>query len=139
MIGALAYPLLEMQKAYGRKFDIALVLKGWEMLLADKYNGEQICYALKEYALNHGNDFPAPKDLIDILNPQEPLVSDAEFVAAQKKHEREGFPEFSASKTTIDKYHAQHKEQREDFKVKNKKLLDIAGGAVKKIETSERN
>lgn len=50
-IAAVVYPLAEMQKAYGRSMNAQLVMQGWEGILAKKYNGDQIVYALEKYAL----------------------------------------------------------------------------------------
>lgn len=133
-IAAMVYPMLEMQKAYGRTLDPALVMQGWEAFLSDEFTADQICYALKKYALDVGDDFPTPKNLKAILCPEKPRITEAEFVAAQKWQERNGYPIFSEAKDVIDAYRAQEHEQRNQYKVECDKVRRIALESVKRIE-----
>lgn len=132
-IASIVFPLLEIQKAYGRVLNAKLVMQGWEIILAEKYSAEQIVYALKQYALKYGDDFPTPKNLNEILDPSQPRITEAAFVEAQKYQERNGWPMFSDAQETIDAYRAQEKEKQSLWKVDNEKLLEIAASSVKKI------
>lgn len=118
-------PLIEMQKAYGRTLDIKLVMSGWEMILASKYNADQICYALKEYALTK-EDFPTPASINNILNPPKPEITQAEYVAAKDWQKRNDYPIFSEALDVIKAYEEQEKSKRVNFKSNNEKLNAIA-------------
>ena len=124
MIAAITIPLVEMQKSYGRKIDAKLVMRGWQAILAPQYSGEQICYALVEYA-KKSDDFPTPANLIAILNPQEPQVSEAEYIQACKMYEKNGYNQFSNEKDVIDRYKQQKNEKREEYKSASDEIQGI--------------
>lgn len=122
-----------MQKAYGRDFDAKLVMQGWEAILSKKYSADQICYALEKYALEGGDDFPSPKNLNDILNPPEPRITEAEYVAAQKYQERNNWPMMSDAQDTIDKYRKQNNEKQKQHKIECKKIQNLITQSAKMI------
>jgi hypothetical protein len=134
MIAAIVYPMIEMQKAYGRKLDPKLVMQGWQGLMADRFSGEQVCYALRKYATEVGDDFPSPKNLIDILNPEEPRVTDTEYNQAVRYQERHNWPMMSEAQDVIDLYRKQNFEKREVFKIENEQVRAIAASSIKRIE-----
>jgi len=115
---------MEMQKAYGQKYDPKVTMQAWEYKLAGRFSIEQIIYALDKYTDKH-EDFPTPKNIIEILNPEAPRISEAEFVAAQKWQERNAFPVFSDAKDVIDKYNEQEHKKRGDFNIECKKLKEL--------------
>jgi len=129
----MVYPLAEMQKAYGREIDAKLVMQGWQLVLADKYNGDQICYALKQYALSGGDDFPSPKNLEDILNPEAPRITTAEYVQACQTHERNHFPMYSAESRIIADYKKQREEERVDYEIECDTVKQIAGDSLQRM------
>lgn len=133
LIAAMVYPMAEMQKAYGRKLDVKLLMRGWEMVLADKWNGPQICYALKEYAIKGGDDFPSPKNLADILVPTEPKITEAQYVQACKAQERNNFPIFSEDLDIIHAYRKQNDEVRENFHIENDKIAALVSGSYNRM------
>lgn len=106
-IAAIVYPLIEMQKNYGKQIDAKLLMQGWELVLSDKYNGDQICYAVREYALRVGDDMPSPKNINDILDPPEKKISFAEYREAVKEQERNNWPMMSDAQGIIDLYRQQ--------------------------------
>lgn len=124
-IALIMLPLIEMQKAYGRELDMKIVMSGWEMLLADKYTADQICYALKEYALKN-NDFPTPAGIIEILNPPIPEITRAEYIAALDWQKRNGYPMFSDALDTIEKYKKQEENKRKSYEGKTIKLRELS-------------
>lgn len=132
-IASVIFPLIEMQKAYGRTLDTKLVMQGWEMTLADRYNSDQICYALKEYALRGGDDFPSPKNINDILNPESPKVSEAEYVNACKTWEINNYPIFSEELDVINAYKAQNETKRRDFVIENEKIASLVRKSIRKM------
>lgn len=125
-------PLIEMQKAYGRTLDVKLVMSGWEMVLSDKYNADQVCYALREYALTK-EDFPTPASINNILNPPKPEISQAEYIAAKDWQKRNGYPMFSDALDTIQAYEKQEQGKREDYKSKNEEINAIAKQTARKL------
>lgn len=123
-----------MQKAYGRTLDVKLVMSGWEMVLADKYNADQVCYALKEYALGK-EDFPTPASINNILNPAKPKITQAEYVAArewQKTNNR--YDKFTDAYDIIKGFEKQESQEREDYTV-NQSMFDVARNSIKRIES----
>lgn len=130
-------PLIEMQKAYGKTLDMKLVLRGWQTLLEDKYTIDQIIYALSEYALQR-DDFPSPANINSILNPEKPKITESQFIAAQKAQERNGYPRFSPEAYIIKEYESQNYEQKEIFRIENKKIAEIANNSIKLIDNEQQ-
>lgn len=102
-LAGVIFPLIAMQKQYGRTMDAKIVMQGWQMKLAGRYSIEQILYALDIYS-DKRDDFPTPANLISILSPEPPRISEAAFIEAQKWQERNGFPMCSEARDTIDRY-----------------------------------
>tara|TARA_R110000851_G_scaffold216457_1_gene369398 strand:- start:901 stop:1287 length:387 start_codon:yes stop_codon:yes gene_type:complete len=127
------FPLLEIQKMYGRKLDPDLLMTAWEAVLSKHYSVEQIIYALEKYALKH-DDFPSPANINNILNPEPPPVTQAEFIAAQKTYEREGFNKFSDAKFLIDRYEAEKTKLRADHTIQSREVAAIGRDTFKRIE-----
>ena len=71
--------------------------------------------ALDEYT-DRKNDIPAPADVIEILAPPTPRITEAEYIAALRYQERNGYPQFSPEKFIIDDYKAQREGAREAVK-----------------------
>lgn len=122
-----------MQNAYGQKREPKLVMKGWEIKLSGRFTVEQILFALDKYTDKH-DDFPTPNKIIEILDPEPPRITEAEFVAAQKWQERNGFPMFSDAKDVIDKYNAQEHKKRQDYSIQCDEVKKIVQNSVKMIE-----
>jgi len=125
-------PLLEMQKSYGRTLDTKTVLRGWQMLLQNKYNAEQICYAVYRY-MKQKSDFPAPADLIKILTPQENKISAQEYWHAKDQWTKEGFPRFSYYAQIVKDYEAQQSAETESHRLENENLHKLAENNIKRI------
>ena len=120
------------QKAYGKEVSIPDLYGYFELKFQGRHSVEQLIYALSVYT-DRKNDIPAPADILAILNPQEPRVTEAQFVEAQKWQERNNWPMISDAQLTIDRYRKQNKEERENFKCENAKLLEMAANSVKRI------
>lgn len=109
-LATVVVPLIEMQKAYGRKLDMKIILRGWQSLLEDKYTVDQVVRALKQYALER-DDFPSPSNIHQILKVKEPRVTYAEYKAALESQRRNGdFSEFSYEASIIHDYNNQEKD-----------------------------
>jgi len=135
-LAAVTFPLIEMQKQYGRIMDPRLVMQGWEIKFAGRYAIEQLLYALNKYT-DKRSDFPAPADLIAILEPEEPKVTVAEYVAAQKWQENNGYPRYSNAYDTVKRYEAQQREARQTVESIRKDVLQLAAASVKRINQIE--
>lgn len=131
-LAAVAFPLIEMQKQYGRKMDPKLVMQGWEIKFAGRFTIEQILYALDRYTDEH-SDFPAPSDIVNILEPKEPEITTAQYIAAQDYQKRNNYPMFSEAKDIIDLYEKQQGEKRENFTVQCDEIKKLAAASVNRI------
>lgn len=130
-LAAVAFPLIEMQKAYGREMDAKLVMQGWEIKFSGRYSVQQIIYAIDVYS-DKKDDFPSPANLIAILEPEEPRITETEFVEAQKWRERnQNWSEFTDAATVIKKYKEQQKQVREDYEIQCDKIKAIVQNTAK--------
>ena len=135
-LASVLFPRIEMQKQYGRSIDPKLVMRGWQVKMAHRFSVDQILFALDVYTETH-SDLPAPSDIIQILNPEPPQISDAEYVQAQRWQEANGYPIFSEAKDTIEKYRAQAKKRHDDFKTHTQKLAALSNTAAQYLFGSE--
>ena len=131
-LAAIVFPLIEMQNHYGKKMDKKIVMRGWELKLAGRFTVDQIIHALDVYT-DHNDDFPTPADIIKILNPEKPRITEAQFVQACKEQERNNFPKFSPAYMVIQEYHRQEYKKQDDHAIKCDKLLEIAKASVKPV------
>lgn len=129
-IASSVYPLIEMQKAYGRQLDLELIMKGWQAVLSD-YSADHVCYALKVY-MKKSSDFPAPADLIKILEPEEPKITESQYVQACKQQERNGWLRFSYEQGIIDDYRKQNAAKHESYEIESETIKKLIN--VKRIE-----
>lgn len=141
-LAAVTFPLIEMQKQYGRQLDAKLVMQGWEIKFAGRFTISQLLYAIDKYT-DKNDDFPSPANLIAILEPEEPQVTTAEYIAAQDWQKRNNYPMFSDAKSTIERYEQQQKDKREAVKCTREDVLQLAASSVKRLnsiadETSEK-
>lgn len=125
---------VEMQKAYGRVIDAKTIMRAWQRKFINRFTVDQIIYALDKYSDKH-DDFPSPSNIIDILEPEQPKVTEAAFIEAQKWQEKNGWPMFSDAQITIDRYRKQNKEAAKIYKIECEKVAQIVNGAVKQIST----
>lgn len=104
----------------------------FELKLQSKFSAEQVIYALDKYTDTH-NDIPSPADIINMLNPAKHLITEAQFVEAQKWQERNGYPVFSDALTTIETYHKQNNDKRDEFKIENENIAALVSGSANKM------
>lgn len=132
-LAAVTFPLIEMQKAYGRQMNAKLIMQGWQIKFAGRFSIEQLLYALDKYTDRH-DDFPSPSNLIDILEPEEPRVTEAQFIAAQKWQDRNNdWSQYTDAAETISRYRRQNDEKREVFQITCEKVKQLAASSVKRI------
>ncbi len=122
-----------MQKAYGRQLNAKLIMQGWEIKFSERFTVEQLLYALDKYTDKH-DDFPSPANLIEILQPEEPTVTEAQFIAAQKWQERNhDWSQYTEASETIAAYRKQNDEKRAEYSIVCEKVRQIANASVKRI------
>ena len=131
-LAAVTFPLIEMQKAYGRQMNAKIVMQGWEIKFAGRFTIEQLLFALDKYTDEH-DDFPSPSNLIAILDPKEPEVTTAQYIAAQDWQKRNNYPSFSDAKDIIERYERQQYEKRENYEITCEKVKQIAAASVNRI------
>jgi len=132
-LAAVTFPLIEMQKAYGRQMNAKLVMQGWEIKFAGRFTIEQILYALDKYT-DKCDDFPSPANLIEILEPEEPKVTESQFISAQKWQERNNdWSQYTEAAETISRYRRENEEKREVFQITCEKVRQLATSSVRRI------
>lgn len=124
--------IINGQKAYGKNVSLSDTYDYYKMKLNGRFPAHQVLAALMVYT-DTKNDIPAPSDIISIINPAKPRITEAEFVEAQKWQERNGFPIYSEAKDLIEEYKLQQAEERHKFECKDERLLEIYRGCLKKI------
>lgn len=140
-LASVTFPLIATQRQYGQSMDAKLVMQGWELKLSGRFTVDQILYALDKYT-DRRDDFPTPANLIQILEPEEPKVSEAQFVEAQRWQERNGYPMFSDAKDTIERYKRQNEEKREVYYIECKKISHLVSNSYNRVQLenlTERN
>jgi len=116
--------LATIQKTYGKDIDIKPTLQAWEFLL-DDYPANSVIEAMKVY-MKTSSDMPTPADIIAILSPVKPKITQAEYIHAQKQHALEGYPMHGYYGGIIREYEAQEADGRE-------KPLEIADSLKQSI------
>lgn len=124
--------IINGQKAYGRAYSLKDTLAYFRLKLEQRFTADQVIAALGVYTDTH-NDIPAPSDLIAILAPPPKRITEAEFVAAQKWQERNGFPVYSEALDIINDYHAQENEARKPAPITDPKILAVVQNTFKRI------
>jgi len=132
MIAGVVMPLIEMQKAYGRNLDMKIVLRGWEMVMADNYTGKQVVDALQVY-IKRNSDFPAPADLIKIIDPPKRKITFQEYYHACEQHKLEGYPQFGYYKQIMNEYTGEEEAPKETFKIENNSVRELLSNSIKRI------
>lgn len=80
------------------------------------------------------NKVPSPSDIKKIIEPEEILVTDAEYIEACKYQERNGYPMLSDAAETKRKYTEQRRASRDKFDKQRNKLTAMAASAFRKID-----
>ena len=121
-------------KTYGKEYSINDTFAYYQFKLEKRFTAAQVLYAIEKYT-DLKNDVPAAADIIAILEPAPPRITQAEFIAAQKGQERNGYPQFSSDAYLIRDYQTQQTEQRSAFKIENDKIKALVNNSVKKIDS----
>jgi len=122
------------QTTYKEALDLDIRLSGWRFVLEEDYSVEQVLYGLKQYMKTNKN-MPVPADINNILNPEPPKITTAQYVSAQKWQERnQDWSEFTDAAETIVNYNKQENEAQDNFQIECTKIAQIVKNSVKRIE-----
>lgn len=124
--------LVKGQNAYGKQHNLTDILAYMRFKLERKFSAERVLWAIDQYT-DRNDDIPTPSAINNILDPEPARITEAEFVAAQKWQENNGYPRFSPAYQTILNYNRQQSEAREGPKMDDR-FLEIAAANVKRIE-----
>ena len=125
--------LIDGQKPYGKEYSLKATLDYFMLKLEKKYGVDQVLFALDKYT-DKKNDIPAPSDIINILNPEPPKITTAQYVSAQKWQERnQDWSEFTDAAETIVNYKKQENQAQENFQIECTKIAQIVEKSVKRI------
>lgn len=118
--------------------DAKLVMQGWEFKLAGRFTIDQILFALDQYT-DKNSDFPAPADLICILEPEKPKITESQFIEAQNWQKRnKDWSSYSQAALTISDYRKQCEEKKVNYETSCERIKQIASGCVKRITTENK-
>jgi len=120
------------QTTYKEALDLDIRLSGWRFVLEEDYGIEQVLYGLKQYMKNNKN-MPVPADINNILNPQKPKITTAQYIAARENQKNNGYPAFSTDDMLIQEYQAQESQAQENFQIECTKIAQIVENSVKRI------
>lgn len=122
------------QNTYKEPLDLKDRVTGWQFVLEEDFTMDQVLFGIKKH-MKCSPNMPVPANIIQILNPEPPRITEAQFVEAQKWQERNNWPMMSDAQDTIDIYRAQEAEKRENFKIENSEIQSIVSGSIKRIES----
>lgn len=128
------FPLAEMQKQYGKKIDPKIVMRGWEIKLARRFTVEQILYAVDKYT-DVNDDFPTPANIINILNPKKPEITQAEYIAATAwQKQNNNYSPYTQEGMIISEYKKQRENIKDDYQKDCNTIKLLANKGVDLIE-----
>ena len=117
---------------YKEPLDLADRVHGWRLVHDGDYTMDQILYGIKKH-MKHNIDMVVPAHVTEILSPETPRITEAEFVAAQKYQERNNWPMMSDAQDIIDKYRKQNDEKRQEHKIECANIQQIVSQSVKRL------
>jgi len=125
--------IIDGQKAYGKQYSLKDVLAYYRYKLEQQhgFTVKQVLFAIEQYT-DKIDDVPVPADIIKILNPQPPRISEAQYVQAQKWQERNGYPMVSDALIVIEKYQEQQK--NDEIKYQNEIETIQKLGSMEELE-----
>ncbi len=124
--------LATIQKTYGKEIDIKGTLQAWEYVMGE-YPAAAVLSAMQAY-MRKSSDMPTPADLIALISPPKPKITQAEFIHAKEQWKLEGYPSYSYYATVVKDYEKESAEDRAPrIATEDKNLLDVAKSVVKMI------
>lgn len=113
-----------------------MIFTKYRIYFEQEFTVEQIVFAIHEHC-KRSIAIPRVSDLMAILKPEPPKVTEAQYIEACKWQERNGYPAFSDAKDIKDRYEAQKAEGQEKFDIQCDKVKEIAANTLKRIEHAE--
>lgn len=120
------------QKAYGKEINLKDIFDYFKIKLEGRFSVAQVVFAIQKYT-DAKNDIPAPADIIKILNPEAPKVTEAQYYQACREYERNCFNEFTDAYETKKLYERQANQARENFAIENQQIKSLVSNSVKRI------
>lgn len=100
---------------YGAPPDKMSVVELYSKTFSGKYTANQVVQAIKAWG---GDKLPLPHEIENFINPAPTKITEAQFIQAQKDHERNNFDPFGKAAETIQLYHAQQADPYFDRRLK---------------------
>jgi hypothetical protein len=122
------------QNSYGKTHNLAHLIDYYTMKLEGRFPMSSIIYALNLYT-DRKDDVPTPADIINIIDPQKPRITQAEFIHAKEQHKLEGYKNYSYYGRIVKDYEAQEEQGRlPQSHITNGPIKSIIAQSIKKIE-----
>lgn len=96
---------------YGKGVDLNAILEKYKLYLQGKFTVEQVIYSLHVHC-ERKRIIPKVPDLLDILDPVKPKITQSEYISALDYQKRNNYPIYSAEAILIREYTAQQDEDR---------------------------
>lgn len=117
---------------YGKGADLDVYLNKYRLYFDGKYSVSAIVEAIHKHC-ERKNHIPKVADLIAILNPEKPKITQAEFIHAKKQWELEGYKPFSYYGQTVKEFEAQEEKSRNIEPVADIPLAEVTESVKRKL------
>jgi len=125
--------LIDGQKQYGKDYSLKATLDYFILKLEKKYTVDQVLFALDKYT-DKKNDIPAPSDINNILNPEKPKITTAQYISAQKWQERnQDWSGYTSEAILIREYKSQEDEKQLDHAIECDEIKQICSDSIQRI------
>lgn len=115
------------QTTYKEPLDLEDRVMGWCFVLGKKYTLDQVFYALEAF-MSENPTMPVPADIVSILNPKPPRITEPMYVEAQRYQSINCYPSYSAQADIIKRYEQQCRDERAEYERKVKEIDSIGRG-----------
>jgi len=120
------------QKTYSKE-ELTDKLAWYKMKLEGRYTMAQIIYAMDIFT-DSNNQVPVPSDIINILNPVKPKITQTEYITAKENWAREGYKSHCYYLGVMREFEAQEGEQRNEAQpITDEKVLSLVNNSIKRI------
>ncbi len=120
------------QTTYKEPLDLEDRLSGWRFILEEDFSMEQVLYGIKQFMKSNA-DMPVPAHITNVLSPEAPKITTAEYVQACQKQERNGYPAYSTESQLMKDYVKQREEGRESHEIECDKVKQIVGDSIQQM------
>ena len=122
------------QNAYGTESQFALKVEYWlSKIQRHGYTINQVLHALEVYT-DRNDGIPTPSDIINILSPVKPKITQTEYITAKENWAREGYKSHCYYLGVMREFEAQEGEQRNESQpITDEKVLSLGNNSIKRI------